>query len=304
MDNMKDTLNKIIIRDNATLIGTYDDIKTTTNITFICACGNENSKSMKAFIYWTTGALCKKCVIIQSKTKAKNTNIERYGVEHPLQSYKIMNKSIISSIARYGTQIPSQSNIIKEKTIKTNIERYGVEHPQQSKHIKAKSILTNLERYGVECVFQSSEIKEKCKKTNIKRYGVEYANQSSEIMEKSQRNAKKYKKYIMPSGQIRKVQGYEPLALDTLITYYMENEIKTDRKEVPRISYIKNNTIKYYFPDIYIPHENFIIEVKSTWTYNCKKDNIQLKKQACKDLGFRYEIWCYDRKYNRVELKE
>ena len=84
----------------------------------------------------------------------------------------------------------------------------------------------------------------------------------------------------------------------------MENEIKTDRKDVPRISYIKNNTIKYYFPDIYIPHENFIIEVKSTWTYNCKKDNIQLKKQACKDLGFRYEIWCYDRKYNRVELKD
>ena len=30
------------------------------------------------------------------------------------------------------------------------------------------------------------------------------------------RNAKKFKEYIMPSGEIRKVQGYEPFALELI----------------------------------------------------------------------------------------
>jgi hypothetical protein len=55
---------------------------------------------------------------------------------------------------------------------------------------------------------------------------------------------------------------------------------------------LNNNKEKYYFPDIYIPHINKIIEVKSTWTYKCDTDVIKLKKNATELLG--YEIWIYN----------
>ena len=53
--------------------------------------------------------------------------------------------------------------------------------------------------------------------------------------------------------------------------------------------------------DIFIPSENKCIEVKSTWTAKKKKDNIFLKQNAGKELGYKYEIWVYDCKGNKVE---
>lgn len=87
----------------------------------------------------------------------------------------------------------------------------------------------------------------------------------------------------MPSGIIRKVQGYEPFALDDLIKKYNEEQIKTDRKNIPRIPYKLEGKQKYYFPDIYIPDENFIIEVKSNYTYNSNNGNVQEKKKHVKN---------------------
>ena len=106
----------------------------------------------------------------------------------------------------------------------------------------------------------------------------------------------------MPSGAIRKVQGYEPFALKELVKVYSEEQIKTDRKDVPRIQYEVDGNKKYYFPDIFIPHENKLVEVKSTWTYKSKTDNIQLKKAACEEQGFLCEIWCFNNKGERIEV--
>ena len=157
-----------------------------------------------------------------------------------------------------------------------------------------------MKKYGVEHNFQNGELREKRKETFLKKYGVEHPAQNLEVMEKTQKNAKKYKEYKFPSGTIRKVQGYEPFALDELVKLYTEEQIKTDRKDVPRIPYKIEEKQKYYFPDIFIPHEKYIIEVKSTWTYNCKEDSIKQKAEACKNLGYKYEIWVYDGKGNKV----
>jgi len=61
--------------------------------------------------------------------------------------------------------------------------------------------------------------------------------------------------------------------------------------------------LKHYV-DIFIKSENKCIEVKSTWTAEKKKDNIFLKQNAAKDLGYKYEIWVYDGKGVRVEKYE
>jgi hypothetical protein len=104
----------------------------------------------------------------------------------------------------------------------------------------------------------------------------------------------------MPSGEVRKVQGYEHFALDELTKTNTEDDIITDRKDIPKIGYKINEKQKYYFPDIYIPSENKIIEVKSTWTYKCKQDNIQEKANATNLAGYNYEIWIYDDKGNKT----
>ena len=56
-----------------------------------------------------------------------------------------------------------------------------------------------------------------------------------------------------------------------------------------------------HYVDIFIPSQNKCIEVKSTWTASKKKDNIFLKQNAGKELGYLYEIWVYDGKGNLAE---
>jgi len=46
--------------------------------------------------------------------------------------------------------------------------------------------------------------------------------------------------------------------------------------------------------------KGLIIEVKSTWTYKAKQDNIQEKAYATKVAGYKYEIWIYDSKGNKT----
>jgi hypothetical protein len=110
----------------------------------------------------------------------------------------------------------------------------------------------------------------------------------------------KYKEYKCPSGDIRKVQGYEPYALDELIKEYTEEQVKTDRKDVPRIQYMYNEEEHYYFCDIFIPHINKLIEVKSSWTFSLQNDKVIEKGRACIDKGYLYEVWIYDDKRNKT----
>ena len=237
------------------------------------------------------------------KKKVKETNIIRFGVEHPLQHKQIMAQVKVTNIKKYGVESPTQNKEIQNKIKITNIQRYGVENPGQCELIKNKMKATNLIKFGVEYASQNTNIKNKVKATNIIRFGVEYASQNAEVMERTQKNAKKYKEFIMPSGTVRKVQGYEPFALRDLLKVFSEDQIKTDRKDVPRIQYEVNGTKRFHFPDIFIPHENKLIEIKSTWTLKCKADNILLKKKACEKEGFVYEIWCFNAKGNRVEIE-
>ena len=233
------------------------------------------------------------------KEKAIQTMLDRYDVKIPLQSPIIKEKIKQTILERYGVEHISQTQQYKEKYKKTCLERYGVEHNSQSEQFKEKFKKTCLEKYGVEHISQTVEYKEKYRETCLERYGVEYPSQCQEIQEKTQKNAKKYKEYKMPSGAIRKVQGYEPFALDELIKTIKEDDIKTDRKDVPRIKYKSQEKQRYYFPDIYIPSENRIIEVKSTWTYQSKTDNVKEKEEATKTAGYTYEIWIYDKKGNK-----
>lgn len=345
----KDLLDTTLARDGATLVGEYAKLNRETKVKFVCKCGKEGYKKFYNLVN-NGGSYCKDCTCINSKNKIKESNLEKYGVEYPLQNKIIQSKAKITMIERYGVENAVNSIIIKDKIKATNIKKYGVEHTFQSEKVKYKIRKTNLERLGVEYPTQCKKVLEKSKttclknygvenptqnkkiytkiiKTNLKKYGVKCTSQNKEVIakaqqtnmikygavcslqnpiifEKAQKNSKCFKEYKMPSGEIRKVQGYEPFALDILLKTYTEDQIKTDRKDVGRIAYEIEGKSKYYFPDIAIPHENRIIEVKSTWTYKCKTDNIKQKSEATKAKGFVYEIWVFDSKGNRVNMED
>jgi len=81
-----------------------------------------------------------------------------------------------------------------------------------------------------------------------------------------------------------------------------ENDIVTGSNSVPSIWYNdENGKNRRHYVDIYIPSKNLCIEVKSTWTFTLHNNRIMLKQSAGKDLGYKYEIWVYDYKGNKVE---
>ena len=179
------------------------------------------------------------------------------------------------------------------------MQKYGVNSVLQNSETKQKIKNTMIERYGVENPSQNEEIQ-----TSLQRYGVNHPSQNAEYMDNLAKLSFKLKDYILPTGNIIKIQGYEHFAYNDLLQKenILEEDIINGCKNVPIIWYEDENRIKRrHFVDIFIPSQNRCIEIKSTWTAKKKKDCIFLKQQAGKELGYNYEIWVYNQKGERVE---
>lgn len=261
--------------------------------------------------------------------KKENTCIKNHGVKVSFNSSKIKEQIKNTFMKNYGVDNPLKSVNIKEQIKKTNLEKYGYENPQQNKDIKNKTKKTCLDKFGVENILKLESIiqkrkkkcmeiygneiplktefgKQKSKCTCLEKYGVENPHQVPEIAEKASKNSYRRKSYILPSGKELICQGYEPFALDKLIKEenIPEEDIITGCKNVPQIWYNDETDKKHrHYVDIYIPSQNRCIEVKSTWTAEKKKDNIYLKQNAAKELGYQYEIWIFNAKKELVEIK-
>ena len=102
-------------------------------------------------------------------------------------------------------------------------------------------------------------------------------------------NFKNSWKEIEIFGEIKKVQGFEPIVLEYLTKYFdfSSNDLFVG-KDVPRFDYIyKDGKIHKYFPDIYLKNYRLIIEVKSTWTYKIF-DKYEVKKKSVLDAGYNF----------------
>ena len=77
-------LNSVIIRDNATLLNTYDKMNRETSINFKCSCGIEHKKTFR--LLESCGAFCKKCTTINSVKKVKQKKQEKITVETSIVS--------------------------------------------------------------------------------------------------------------------------------------------------------------------------------------------------------------------------
>jgi hypothetical protein len=226
------------------------------------------------------------------KSKIKQTNLKRYGVECTLSSKKIRNKIAKTNLRKYGTKFPSSTKQIKDKLKQTNLLKFGCENPQQNKIVREKTDNTNLKRYGFKTTLQNENVKEKSRQFYLKNYGVTNVSQVPEFHEKQQKSAHKFKHYkINKSGTILLLQGYEPKVIDNLLNTYKESEIIVDRNKIPKFMYkTEDNKNHRYFPDIYIPKENLIIEVKSEWTKTLKPEIQELKKKSILKNKFKFKL--------------
>jgi len=183
----------------------------------------------------------------------------------------------------------------------TCMEKYGFENAGQNPEIKKKIQKTFDYKYGTHPL-KTREIIDKRAKTCLEKYGG-HPNQNKEVQAKSEASCYKFKEYMMPSGTIVKLQGYEDVALDELVQKYEEEDICIGRANIPTVEYYINDTKHVYFPDFFIKSENKIIEVKSEWTIKLARGNVEEKALATVKAGYKYEIWLYNDKKVKLETR-
>jgi very-short-patch-repair endonuclease len=132
-------------------------------------------RNIKSDIYY-----CKKC----SGIRAKETNLEKYGVEHPLQLEEFKNKSKETNLEKYGFEYSIQNSNIRDKSKNTIKEKYGSDEYMSTEDFKKKSKITLTEKYGVEHPLQNNLIKLKVENTCMKRYSAKSPLESDIIKEK------------------------------------------------------------------------------------------------------------------------
>jgi hypothetical protein len=135
------TLTDFCQEHNIVLCEDYSNItlKRETFISGICEtenCNNTFTKGFRALL--NPNGYCSECAKNVGKEKAKQTNLEKYGVEHSTQSKEVKDKIKASVLKNYGVEHISYSKDIKDKTKKTCLIKYGVEAPSQSKEIMEK----------------------------------------------------------------------------------------------------------------------------------------------------------------------
>lgn len=206
----------------------------------------------------------------QRLQNSKNTCIERYGVENPLQDKQIKGKANKTLEEKYGG-IGLSSKIIRETIENTNQEKYGVKN-----------------------VFQADCVKEKIKETNKERFGVEYYSQihiTKEILLKL--NCKEFLTNIVNSDLSFSEHALQlGITTTTLIDYLRKNGFQPNRKSSSSLERILLNELKLLNLeviqnnrtilngkeiDLYIPEFKLGIEINGLYWHSEKFDSSNSK---------------------------
>ena len=84
--------------------------------------------------------------------------------------------------------------------------------------------------------------------------------------------------------------------LDFLINFFDKIEIKKPKS----IDYFFENKKRKYYPDFYIPSLNLLIEIKSSYTYNCNIDMNEIKRKSSVEKGYNF-LFIIDKDYEEFK---
>lgn len=134
---------------------------------------------------WNTTRPPEPCSKECKKQKLKQYYLQKYGVEHPMQSDSTKNKFKSTMRSRYGVEHALQNIDIKNKAISTNQKQFGHAWGIQSPDVREKAKTTMMKKYGADCGFHVPGFAEKSEKSCRIKYGAKYAMQSPEIQAKA-----------------------------------------------------------------------------------------------------------------------
>lgn len=308
------------------LLITPDEYKNNKDkLRFRCVCGSESEIVHNDI---KRGRLCMNCKINRSretsmliygvdnpsksdkiKDRIKQTNIDRYGVPYAQQNPVIHAKTEATCEEKYGVKWVFTLPEVYEKIRKTHLEKYGKEYPLQAKEIQDKIDMVCVavwgarrpclsdkmkemmrEKFGVDYFIQSDGMR----KIMTERYGAPHAMQCPDIFRKYQANAYKRRPYICPDGKTFMVLGYEDICLTQLFEQEGHKILYAgEDPEIPVVKYNdKDGKEHCYYPDVYLPDENRIIEVKSTYLFlRDRERNIAKARETSKHFKFEFMIY-------------
>lgn len=248
----------------------------------------------------------------QVKEKGRKTCLKKFGHEYPLQSDKIQKKVETTTMKNHGVRRALMAPHIHKKINEICQRRYQADYFGISKFMGPKMF----ELYGAETYVESEESKQRCiekygvpyfivssrfTEIMVERFGVEHAMQNPELFAKAVNNGYRMKPFVFPSGRTVYVQGYEPQCLKYLLEEEKieEDDIKVCSEMNLQFEYsnpYRDGKTSRYYPDVYIPSRNMIIEVKSIYTYHLEEEKNDAKLEAVADAGYIAWIYLFDYK--------
>lgn len=209
---------------------------------------------------------------LKSRTKAKQTMMENYGVEHALQHKGILDKMKTSNISKFGVENPMSKPDIASKVVDTKINTYGYPSSWSTKEAYQEHVDIAARRFGYESGSFSN------------------VSQIPEVHEKKLKSSFLASEYLLPSGNCIRVQGYENLFLDKALVFYNECDIK----QSVQITYLYKGAEHRYFPDFYLSSINSVVEVKSNYTFYADLEKNIEKALASVNAEYRFVFAIYN----------
>jgi hypothetical protein len=114
------------------------------------------------------------------------------------------------------------------------------------------------------------------------------------------------RKTVIRCGRKFVLQGYEPQALDWMLTKVSINEVKHG-KDVPTVNYVFSGKSLRYYPDFWLPSKNRLVEVKSVYTLGLRtSDQVfnqnKAKRRAAIKAGYNFTLLVFDKEGRKLTL--
>ena len=215
---------------------------------------------------------------------------EGYGAKYIAKLLKYDSCVIFRILGEQGIHIRNQkeaanSEKSREMSANTYIEKYG-----NFDIINKKRRDTMFEKYGgykLQTINREQIMMEK--------YGVKNPMQVHDYFYKNHESGLRFNTAIIEGVEI-KYQGYELKGIYRLLSEgYSMSDINIGRAVVPTFRYCLSGKRRVYYPDIYIPKDNRIVEVKSVYTYEKELEKNLLKRQAVIDAGYLFDFYIMEK---------
>jgi hypothetical protein len=256
----------------------------------------------KLWHYWNETNIIPLCPISERQRKWRAGGaVEKIGIPGMSEGYsmfadyKVAGKGIKklarqTLLEKYGVDNPMNLPGMSEQRKKHFIEKYGVENPSSNEQVKKKRIDTMLKRYGIPHNLVNWQEK------FFNKFGVYNPAHVPEVAEIACYNRfKKRKEYKLSTGEVIHLQGYEPFGFDYLKAKYQENQILYRKKDMPELWYCWQEKTHRYYCDFFVADDNLVVEIKSLFTLSRDLDIVKQKILSAHTKGYTVLLLVFDR---------